>query len=103
MSRAEESLLAWSLVEVALPKLDKAAKTWACTHIGAGECRMAIEALLRVIARYEVDVPFDVASQLHSWLRGYRGSDREESLRRLVEKIPMTLYYGSRRTTYWVR
>jgi hypothetical protein len=100
---ANEMSLAWSLVDVAAPQLDNAARTWTCTQIGAGESRTAIENILRVIAPHQLCLSVDLAVQLYSWLSGFHGSDCEKTLRRFPEQIPVKTFDGSNRNVIWVR
>lgn len=103
MISENETALAWALVDVAMPRLDNAAKTRTCAQIGAGEPRAAIQSLLRLLAADQLVLPFETAGRLTSWLHGFRGSDSEEPLRRLVDQIPVAMIDGGRRLGLWVR
>ena len=89
--RAQVSSLAWSLADLARPRLNKSASSWLCAQIGAGEYCSAIENLLTILATHKVQVPSATARQLRLWLSGYVGSDRESVLRTLVEELQVSL------------
>ena len=99
MDRAQVSSLAWSLADLARPRLNKSASSWLCAQIGAGEYCSAIENLLTILATHKVPVPGATARQLRLWLSGYVGSDRESALRTVVEELQVNMAGDQSATT----
>lgn len=89
MDRAQETNLAWSLIEVVKPVLPAQARVWLCAKIGAGDQVEAINELLAVLADRSVELPQPLWAPLADWMSGYLGSDSEPRLRALLARLRM--------------
>jgi hypothetical protein len=89
MNRAQETTLAWSLIDVVKPVLPAQARVWLCAKIGAGEQVEAINELLAVLADRGVELPQPLWAPLADWMSGYLGSDSEPRLRALLARLRM--------------
>jgi hypothetical protein len=87
MDRAEEASLAWALADSAADFVDPNTRAWLCAKIGADEKAAAIRDLLACHARAEADLASDLAARVRAWIRGYRGTDTEQTLRGLLDQI----------------
>ncbi|MGZ3382690.1 MAG: hypothetical protein ACXVBB_20840 [Isosphaeraceae bacterium] len=79
-----ETDLAWDLAEIAgfhIPEPDRSA---VFTAIGAGDCYMAIDALLETIVQASVPVPPSLVARIGDWLNAYL---HHAEARRLCELI----------------
>jgi hypothetical protein len=87
MNRAQETTLAWSLIDAVKPVLPPRARVWLCAKIGAGAQVEAINELLGVLADRGVELPQMFWAPLADWMSGYLGSDSEPRLRALLARL----------------
>jgi hypothetical protein len=87
MNRAQETTLAWSLIDAVKPVLPPQARVWFCAKIGAGDQGDAINELLAVLADRGVELPQMFWTPLADWMSGYLGSDSEPRLRALLARL----------------
>jgi hypothetical protein len=87
MNREEEACLAWALADSTTEFLHPNARAWVCAKIGAGEKATAITDLLTCYASSDAELPDQLAARVHTWIRGYVGTEIEPVLRRLVGRI----------------
>jgi hypothetical protein len=90
MNRADEGALSWALVDSATAFLKPAVRAWMCAKIGAGEGNSAIKDLLTFYANSDVELPWELAGQVRSWIQGYAGSDSEPILRHIYDRISVS-------------
>jgi hypothetical protein len=109
MNRAQETTLAWSLIDAVKPVLAPQARVWLCAKIGAGDQVGAINELLGVLADRGVELPQMLWAPLADWMSGYLGSESEPGIRALLARlrVPYPLAPGRRagppRATYGER
>jgi hypothetical protein len=87
MNRAEENTLGWLLIDAAKPVLPRNRLQWLHVTLGAGEQVEAINELLNVLARHEVQISEELWEPLWSWVSGYVGSDGESRLRKVLAEL----------------
>lgn len=87
MNRADESVLAWSLLEAASPFLPPVSRVEMCVKIGAGDQVGAIHDLLHFMVEHMVELPTKPSVLLKDWVYGYRGSDCETLLAALLTRL----------------
>jgi hypothetical protein len=87
MDRTEEAALAWALADSTAEFVDPNVRAWLCAKIGADEKATAISELLACYARSDAELPYDLATRVLAWIRGYRGTDNEQILRGLLDQI----------------
>ena len=89
MNRAELNSFTWALADIAKPLLGKETRAWLHARIGAGDLDTAIVELLHGFAQTHSALPIELATQLRAWIAGYSCSEREVSLQRLADQIPV--------------
>jgi hypothetical protein len=90
VNRVDVEALAWSLADAASTLMNRADRTRLCAKIGAGEQDSAI---LDVLARYanaNAELPFALALPIQKWIDGYAGSDTEQVLRHIYDRISVS-------------
>ena len=91
MNRADEIALAWALADSATAFLKPADRAWLCAKIGAGEQGSAIRDVLVFYANTHVELPSQLAGPIRLWIQGYVGSDSEPILRRIYDRISVSV------------
>ena len=91
MNIADEGALAWALADSATGFLKPADRTRLCAKIGAGEPGSAIRDLLAFYADTDAELPRELAAPVLSWIQGYSGSDSEPTLRRMYDRISVSV------------
>lgn len=91
MNIADEGALAWALADSATGFLKPADRTRLCAKIGAGEPGSAISDLLTFYADTDAELPRELAAPVLSWIQGYSGSDSEPTLRRMYDRISVSV------------
>ncbi len=86
MNRAQETQLAWALLDAAA-FLDDDARTWLCVKIGAGEQRCAVKELMQVFACHDITLDPGISAQLRAWAFGFLGTQEEVELRALASGV----------------
>jgi hypothetical protein len=79
--------LAWRLVEVARPCLNRRQRQLTFVELGSGDELRAIERILREVNRVRFELPPTAVSSVESWLDRYTDSGFESTFRGLVEGI----------------
>jgi hypothetical protein len=87
MTIAEETALAWELVDSVRSKLNGDCKLVVWAKIGAGEPKSAIKDLLDYCAWYGIEVSPRLVSRILTWIDGFQGSDGEIPLRNAAARI----------------
>ncbi|BBZ31260.1 hypothetical protein MMAD_55550 (plasmid) [Mycolicibacterium madagascariense] len=87
MNRADENVLAWSLLDEATDLLTRTARAAVCVMIGAGDEVDAIHGLLRLLADHGVELPTQHRALVWDWVWGYFGSDDEDALAALLTRL----------------
>lgn len=82
-----ESLLAWSLAELAVRYLDDDRQNELFVTIGVGDTFTAICLALDVISRAHCSVEGRTAAKLWAWLVAYQNHDEAPRLRRWVHRV----------------
>src|SRR5258705_10185562 len=87
MNTADETRLAWHLVDASTASLDPSKRSAISAQIGAGDPHSAIGATLAAIVAARVCLsPPPMAARATSSLNCYRGNETEPALRRLLEQ-----------------
>lgn len=91
MNRADEGALAWALADSAMVFLKPADRAQLCAKIGAGEQGSAIKDLLIFYSNTDTELPCELAARIRAWIQGYEGSDSEPILRRMYDRISVSV------------
>ncbi len=75
VNRFEQRNLAWRLMDVVQASLDANARMSLHAQIGAGDLEGALFRLVGFCMRVDLRLPSEVTALLHSWARGYAGTD----------------------------
>src|ERR1700704_1905091 len=81
----QETDLAWALIEVAKPHLNRLDRNYAFVTTGAGDAFAAIHHLLKLIAAKGIPLRPSLVRRCVTWLESYAFHDQEPYLRRLIE------------------
>jgi hypothetical protein len=81
----QETNLAWALIEVAKPHLNRLERNYAFVTTGAGDTFAAISHLLKLIAAKGIPLPPGLVRLCVTWLDSYAFHEEEPYLRRLIE------------------
>lgn len=87
MESRNRTSLAWLLVEFAAPQMDEGCRSWLCAQIGAGDTDVAIFEALKFYARSATVLPRALVGRVESWAAGYVGSDLEQRIRPVLDRI----------------
>ena len=87
MNSADVGALAWALADSANAFMNRADRARVCAKIGAGEQDSAITDVLTCYANTNTELPFALASPIRKWIDGYAGSDTEQILRHVYDRI----------------
>jgi hypothetical protein len=85
MQNVQETNLAWALIAVAKPHLNRLERNYAFVTIGAGDTFAAIHRLLTLIAAKGIPLSPNLVRLGSVWLDSYAFHDEEPYLRRLIE------------------
>ena len=85
VQNVQETNLAWALIEVAKPHLNRLERNYAFVTTGAGDTFAAIHHLLKLIAAKGIPLPPKLVRLCVTWLDSYACHDEEPYLRRLIE------------------
>ena len=85
MQNVQETDLAWALIEVAKPHLNRLDRNYAFVTAGAGDTFAAIHHLLKLIAAKGIPLQPSLVQLCVIWLDSYAFHDEEPYLRRLIE------------------
>ena len=85
MQNVQETNLAWTLIEVAKPHLNRLDRNYAFVTTGAGDTFAAIHHLLKLIAVKGIPLRPSLVHRCVTWLDSYAFHDEEPYLRRLIE------------------
>lgn len=81
----QETNLAWALIEVAKPHLNRVDRNYVFVVTGAGDTFAAIRHLLKLIAAKGIPLRPSLVQLCVTWLDSYASHDEEPYLRRLIE------------------
>jgi hypothetical protein len=87
MQNVQETDLAWALIEVAKPHLNRLERNYAFVATGAGDTFAAIHHLLKLIAAKGIPLPPSLVRLCVTWLDSYASHEEEPYLRRLIEGL----------------
>jgi hypothetical protein len=90
MNRTDGRTLAWALADSANKSMNPADHTTVCVKIGAGEHDSAIRYVLSFYAHTGAKLPCALAAPIQRWIDGYAGSDSEQILRRIYDRISVS-------------
>ena len=90
MNRTDGRALAWALADSSNEFMNPADHTTVCAKIGAGEHDSAISYVLSFYAHTGIELPFTLAAPIQRWIAGYAGSDSEQILRRIYDRISVS-------------
>lgn len=85
MQNAEETSLAWTLADLAQPRLSVSERSRVYLALGAGDTFSAIQMLLKLLSAKQIPLRADLARRLTTWLGAYANHQEEQNLRRLIE------------------
>jgi hypothetical protein len=85
MQNVQETNLAWTLIEVARPHLNRLERNYAFVTTGAGDTFAAIHHLLKLIAAKGIPLRPSLVQLCVTWLDSYAFHDEEPYLRLLIE------------------
>lgn len=85
MQNVQETNLAWALIEVAKPHLNRLERNYAFVTTGAGDTFAAIHHLLKLVAAKGIPLSPRLVRQCVTWLDSYASHEEEPFLRRLIE------------------
>jgi hypothetical protein len=85
MQNVQETNLAWALIEVAKPHLNRLERNYAFVTTGAGDTFAAIHHLLKLIAVKGIPLRPRLLQLCVTWLDSYACHDEEPYLRRLID------------------
>jgi hypothetical protein len=85
VQNVQETDLAWALIEVAKPHLNRLDRNYAFVTTGAGDTFAAIHHLLKLIADKGIALRPSLVRLCVTWLESYAFHDQEPYLRRLIE------------------
>jgi hypothetical protein len=84
-----DGVIAWMLVAEVAADLDPAERTAIYLLLGCDDDYEAIMRMLTIAQRTGIALSTEAMMRLSQWLRGYAGSDGEETLRSLIEGKPV--------------
>ena len=85
VQNVQETNLAWALIEVAKPHLNRLERNYAFVTTGAGDTFAAIHHLLKLIAAKGIPLRPSLVRLCVTWLDSYAFHEEEPYLRRLIE------------------
>src|SRR5882757_8919134 len=85
VQNVQETNLAWALIEVAKPHLNRLERNYAFVTTGAGDTFAAIHHLLKLIAAKGIPLRPGLVQLCITWLDSYAFHEEEPYLRRLIE------------------
>jgi hypothetical protein len=85
VQNVQETDLAWALIEVAKPHLNRLDRNYAFVTTGAGDTFAVIHHLLKLIAAKGIPLRPSVVRLCITWLDSYASREEEPYLRRLIE------------------
>ena len=85
VQNVQETNLAWALIEVAKPHLNRLERNYAFVTTGAGDTFAAIHHLLKLIAAKGIPLRPQLVQRCVTWLDSYAFHDEEPYLRHLIE------------------
>jgi hypothetical protein len=85
VQNAEETSLAWTLADLARPRLSVSERSRVFLAVGAGDTFSAIRMLLKLLSAKQIPLRADLARRLTTWLGAYANHQEEQNLRRLIE------------------
>jgi hypothetical protein len=85
VQNVQETNLAWALIEVAKPHLNRLERNYAFVTTGAGDTFAAIQHLLKLIAAKGIPLRPSLVRLCVTWLDSYASHEEEPYLRRLIE------------------
>jgi hypothetical protein len=85
VQNVEETSLAWTLADLARPRLSVSERSRVFLAVGAGDTFSAIRMLLKLLSAKQIPLRADLAKRLTSWLGAYANHQEEQNLRRLIE------------------
>jgi hypothetical protein len=85
VQNVQETNLAWALIEVAKPHLNRLDRNYAFVTTGAGDTFAAIHHLLKLIAAKGIPLRPSLVQLCVTWLDSYASHEEEPYLRRLIE------------------
>ena len=88
VQNVQETNLAWALIEVAKPHLNRLERNYAFVTTGAGDTFAAIHHLLKLIAVKGIPLRPSLVRLCVTWLDSYAFHDEDRHLRRLIEGCP---------------
>ena len=85
VQNVQETDLAWALIEVAKPHLNRLERNYAFVTTGAGDTFAAIHHLIKLIAAKGIPLRPGLVQLCVMWLDSYAFHDQEPYLRHLIE------------------
>jgi hypothetical protein len=82
-----DSTIAWLLLEAVAPALRGEQPTAVFVELGCGECHLAIERLLELVAAQRLTLPARLQSTLMTWLNSYADNSLQSRQRQIVAEI----------------
>lgn len=68
---AQETTLAWALIDAVKPHLRGRERNYVFVSVGAGDTSVAIHRLLKLITARDIRLPHDLVRQCATWLDSY--------------------------------